>query len=103
MQRFRHKECSSNSISDVATLVEEHLYSEDIEDHQPFFFNVCRDEHGKIQLGTGDDGDHFNVMMTSKSLLKKAEGRFQGKKPTKTFNDVQMFLQIVHLIISNLN
>ena len=78
MSRFRTKQVVSNTISDAAKLVEQHVFNDAIEVYTPFFFNLRYDDAGKIQLGTGENWDHFNLMITSKRLIQNAERHLNG-------------------------
>jgi hypothetical protein len=49
------------------------LYDQDLEDDDPFFFNVKYDSENKIDIGDGSDENHLHICMTSKKLMSNIE------------------------------
>ena len=49
------------------------MYDQDLEDDDPFFFNVKYDSENKIDIGDGSDENHLHICMTSKKLMSNIE------------------------------
>ncbi len=54
-------------------LVKLHLYSDELEDDDYFFFNVNNDLRGKPIICKGSDSQHFRLLFSSKRLLQNVE------------------------------
>ena len=53
----------------------EHLYKEDLEDDDAFFFNVQFGDDGEVDLGDGSDEKHLRICMTSRKLMSNIESK----------------------------
>ena len=72
MAKYR-KANSSSTIRDIQKLISEHLYDEDLEEEDPFFFNVKLDSEGFPIIGNGSDNEHLHIQITSKKLMSNIE------------------------------
>lgn len=60
---------NANNIKKFIEFVNANQYDEELDDDDPFFFNLKKNRDGEIILGDGSDLDHLNLMVTSKYLL----------------------------------
>ena len=58
--------------------ISENIFTGEEDDDQVFFFNVKRNENGKVLLQNGSSTNHAHIMMSSKKLMQncKKEGMF---------------------------
>ena len=45
------------------------MYSEDLEEDTPFFYNLKFSDAGELILGSGEYNEHFNLSITNKFML----------------------------------
>ena len=78
--RYLRKNNQKNTLQQIAQLIEDNQYHENLNDDDLFYFN-CKFEpnSSKIKLGDGNDNNHLNICLTSRSLMKYCEynGVFQ--------------------------
>ena len=86
--RSYRKVDKANKILEVKHYINEHLYDEDLNDDDSFFFNLKFDEKSLPITGDGSDTNHFRVMITSSNKLSGNDS-FYSSDISKTPYDVK--------------
>lgn len=60
----------ANKITVLSEFIKENMYSDKLDDDEPFFFNVNTNEADEVDLGSGSDIEHLHLCMTSRFLMK---------------------------------
>ena len=63
-----------DTVDNVNKFRATYIYSDQIGDDDPFCFGDYIDD----TVGNGSDKDHFNLIMTTKNLLRKLDDKYQG-------------------------
>ena len=67
------KSDDSNKIEEIMKLIGKNAHSEKLKDDKYFYFNVLFDDNGKPIIGNGSDEKHFNIIVSSKKLMRNLE------------------------------
>ncbi|CAF1025057.1 unnamed protein product [Brachionus calyciflorus] len=78
VNNYRYTKFNRNSIKEVRKLIQNNLFSEDLDEHEPFFFNVKFDSKNKIIINNGSEEKHINLMVTTKHLMSRIDSNLQG-------------------------
>lgn len=63
------KQRTANNINRLKEFVKKNQFDDNLEDDDPFFFALKKDDNQEIIFGDGSEQDHLNLMVTSKYLL----------------------------------
>ncbi|CAF0956396.1 unnamed protein product [Brachionus calyciflorus] len=61
VNNFRYTKLKRNSLQEVRNLVQKNLFSDDLEEHDPFFFNFNFFNEEKIIINNGSENKHFHL------------------------------------------
>ncbi len=67
---------NQDSVSAIANYINQHLYSDDLEDDDPYFIGIRFDDNNKILIGNGSDASHLYIHITSRHLMNNL--RYNG-------------------------
>ena len=69
---------NNNSIKNAIDKIRNNIFSEEIEEHKPFFFYLKFNHKDEIVLNTGSNENHLYILMTTKYLFRKIDQNFDG-------------------------